>query len=121
MPVEPKCTCSCDVVCICVAYARKDRARDSKDRLRASGFAAPSVYPDYALPYFPDKSAETVQSVTEDIRGKVVVITGAGAGIGLGMSQAFHAAGAQVTLGGLRQDTVERAAADLEGGRPSTM
>jgi NADP-dependent 3-hydroxy acid dehydrogenase YdfG len=59
--------------------------------------------------------------VTEDTGGKVVVITGAGAGIGLDMAQAFHGAGAQVALGGLRQDTVERAAADLEGGRPSTM
>jgi len=55
--------------------------------------------------------------MTVGITDKVVVINGAGAGIGLGMAQAFHAAGALVALGDLRQDTVERAAADLEGGR----
>jgi len=51
--------------------------------------------------------------MAETLKGKVVVITGAGAGIGLGMAQAFHAAGAWVAMGDLRQDTVERAAADL--------
>ena len=51
--------------------------------------------------------------MAEMLEGKVVVITGAGAGIGLGMAQAFHAAGALVAMGDLRQDTVERAAAGL--------
>ena len=51
--------------------------------------------------------------MTEGIKDKVVVITGAGAGIGLGMAQAFHAAGALVAMGDLRPDTVERAAGDL--------
>jgi len=51
--------------------------------------------------------------MAETLQGKVVVITGAGAGIGLGMARAFHAAGALVAMGDLRQDTVERAVADL--------
>jgi len=55
--------------------------------------------------------------MAETLQGKVVVITGAGAGIGLGMARAFHAAGALVAMGDLRQDTVERAAADLGGER----
>jgi 3-oxoacyl-[acyl-carrier protein] reductase len=53
--------------------------------------------------------------MTDGIKDKVVVITGAGGRIGLGMAQAFHAAGALVALGDLHQDTVERAAADLGG------
>ena len=55
--------------------------------------------------------------MTEGIKDKVVVITGAGAGIGLGIAQAFHAAGARVAMGDLRPDTVEHAAADLGGER----
>lgn len=55
--------------------------------------------------------------MAKTLEGEVVLITGAGAGIGLGMAHAFHAAGAMVALGDLRQDTVERAAADLGGGR----
>ena len=51
--------------------------------------------------------------MAEMLQEKVVVITGAGAGIGLGMARAFHAAGALVAMGDLRQDTVERAADDL--------
>ena len=51
--------------------------------------------------------------MTEGIKDKVVVITGATGRIGLGMAQAFHAAGALVALGDLRQDAVDRAAADL--------
>jgi NAD(P)-dependent dehydrogenase (short-subunit alcohol dehydrogenase family) len=53
--------------------------------------------------------------MTEDFKEKVVVITGATGRIGLGMVQAFHAAGALVALGDLRQDAVDRAAADLGG------
>jgi NAD(P)-dependent dehydrogenase (short-subunit alcohol dehydrogenase family) len=55
--------------------------------------------------------------MTEGIKDKVVVITGASGRIGLGMAQAFHAAGALVALGDLRQDAVDRAAADLGGER----
>ena len=51
--------------------------------------------------------------MTQGIKDQVVVITGASGRIGLGLAQAFHAAGALVALGDLRQDTVERAAADL--------
>ena len=58
--------------------------------------------------------------MAEDINGKVVVITGAGAGIGLGMAQSFHAAGALVAMGDLRQDTMESAAAGLGGERVFT-
>jgi len=55
--------------------------------------------------------------MAETLEGKVVLITGASGRIGLGMAQAFHAAGALVALGDLRQDTVERASADLGGKR----
>jgi len=55
--------------------------------------------------------------MAETLEGKIVLITGATGRIGLGMAQAFHAAGALVALGDLHQDTVERAAADLEGKR----
>jgi len=51
--------------------------------------------------------------MADGIKGKVVVITGATGRIGLGMARLFHAAGALVALGDLRQDVVERAAADL--------
>jgi NAD(P)-dependent dehydrogenase (short-subunit alcohol dehydrogenase family) len=51
--------------------------------------------------------------MAETLEGKVVLITGASGRIGLGMAQAFHAAGALVALGDLRQDRVEGAAADL--------
>ena len=55
--------------------------------------------------------------MTEGVKDKAVVMIGAGAGIGLGMARAFHAAGALVAMGDLRQDTVEHAAADLGGER----
>jgi len=55
--------------------------------------------------------------MTETLEGKVVLITGSGAGIGLGMARAFHAAGALVALGDLRQDRVKAAAAELGGER----
>ena len=51
--------------------------------------------------------------MTEGIKDKVVVITGATGRIGLGMARSFHAAGALVALGDLRQDAVERVAVDL--------
>ena len=51
--------------------------------------------------------------MTEGIKDKVVVITGATGRIGLGLARAFYASGALVALGDLRQDAVERAAADL--------
>lgn len=46
-----------------------------------------------------------------------VVVTGGGSGIGLSIAQAFHAAGAQVALGDVDEDAVERAAAGLGSGR----
>jgi NAD(P)-dependent dehydrogenase (short-subunit alcohol dehydrogenase family) len=52
-----------------------------------------------------------------DFNNAMVIVTGAGAGIGHGIAQAFHAAGGRVALGDLRKDTVERAAAELGGGR----
>jgi 3-oxoacyl-[acyl-carrier protein] reductase len=55
--------------------------------------------------------------MTEGIKDKVVVITGASGRIGPGLAQAFHAAGVLVALGDLRQDMAERVAADLGGER----
>ena len=55
--------------------------------------------------------------MAETLEGKVILITGASGRIGLGMAQVFHAAGALVALGDLRQGTVERAAADDLGGK----
>ena len=51
--------------------------------------------------------------MAETLTGKVVVITGATGRIGLGLARSFHAAGASVALGDLRQDAVDHAAADL--------
>ena len=55
--------------------------------------------------------------MAETFEGKVVLITGASGRIGLGLAQTFHAAGAKVALGDLRQDAVDRVAADLGGER----
>jgi NAD(P)-dependent dehydrogenase (short-subunit alcohol dehydrogenase family) len=38
-----------------------------------------------------------------DFKDHQVLVTGAGAGIGLAIAQAFHAAGARVALGDLRE------------------
>src|SRR6201992_3427350 len=54
-------------------------------------------------------------AMAETLDGNVVIITGASGRIGLGLAQAFYAAGAKVALGDLRQDAVDRAAADLGG------
>ena len=48
-----------------------------------------------------------------DFTNQVVVVTGAGAGIGEGIAAAFHAAGARVALGDVREASLERAAAKL--------
>src|SRR5262249_57638393 len=48
---------------------------------------------------------------TFDFTDRVVAITGAGAGIGQGLAEAFHAAGARVALGDLREAPLKRAAA----------
>ena len=55
--------------------------------------------------------------MAETFEGKVVLITGAAGRIGLGLAETFHAAGAKVALGDLRQDAVDRLAADLGGER----
>jgi 3-oxoacyl-[acyl-carrier protein] reductase len=52
-----------------------------------------------------------------DFSGQVVVVTGAAAGIGLGIAEAFHAAGARVALGDLREPALKRAADRLGAGR----
>jgi 3-oxoacyl-[acyl-carrier protein] reductase len=48
-----------------------------------------------------------------DFTDQVVVVTGAGAGIGQGIAAAFHAAGARVALGDVREAPLKRAAAAL--------
>ncbi|HEV8583444.1 MAG TPA: SDR family NAD(P)-dependent oxidoreductase [Methylomirabilota bacterium] len=48
-----------------------------------------------------------------DFKDHVVLVTGAGAGIGQGIAQAFHAAGARVALGDLREAPLKRAASAL--------
>ena len=58
--------------------------------------------------------------MAETFEGKVVLITGAGGRIGPGLAEIFHAAGAKVALGDLRQDAVDRLAADL-GGRTNPL
>jgi NAD(P)-dependent dehydrogenase (short-subunit alcohol dehydrogenase family) len=48
-----------------------------------------------------------------DFAGQVVVVTGAGAGIGQAIAEAFHAAGAKVALGDMREAPLKRVAAPL--------
>jgi 3-oxoacyl-[acyl-carrier protein] reductase len=48
-----------------------------------------------------------------DFTDHVVAVTGAGAGIGQGIGQAFHAAGARVALGDVREKPLKDAAAAL--------
>jgi 3-oxoacyl-[acyl-carrier protein] reductase len=62
-------------------------------------------------------SGEEELLMVETFEGKVVLITGASGRIGLGLAETFHAAGAKVALGDLRQDAVDRLAADLGGER----
>jgi len=50
---------------------------------------------------------------TLDFSNTVVAVTGAGAGIGQGIAEAFHAAGARVALGDLREAPLKRAASTL--------
>jgi 3-oxoacyl-[acyl-carrier protein] reductase len=51
-----------------------------------------------------------------DFTDQVVLVTGAGAGIGLGIAEAFHAAGARVALGDVREPSLKRAVDRLGGG-----
>ena len=50
-----------------------------------------------------------------DFTDQVVLVTGAGAGIGQAIAGAFHAAGARVALGDLREAALKRTAAALGG------
>jgi NAD(P)-dependent dehydrogenase (short-subunit alcohol dehydrogenase family) len=52
-------------------------------------------------------------SAAFDFTDQVVLVTGAGAGIGQGIAAAFHAAGARVALGDVRETPLKRAAAAL--------
>jgi NAD(P)-dependent dehydrogenase (short-subunit alcohol dehydrogenase family) len=49
-----------------------------------------------------------------DLRGAVVLITGAAGGIGLGMAQAFAEAGAKIALADIDSEALEQAATDLK-------
>ena len=51
-----------------------------------------------------------------DFTDQVVVVTGAAAGIGLGIAEAFHAAGARLALGDLREPALEKATGKFGGG-----
>jgi 3-oxoacyl-[acyl-carrier protein] reductase len=51
-----------------------------------------------------------------DFTDHVVLVTGAGAGIGQGIARAFHAAGARVALGDMREAGLKRTAAELGDG-----
>ena len=55
-------------------------------------------------------------AVSFDFSGHVVLVTGAGAGIGQAIAQAFHAAGARVALGDMREAPLTRTAAGLGTG-----
>lgn len=51
----------------------------------------------------------------QDIKGKVVIVTGAGSGLGEATARAFGAQGAAVAVLDLRQEAAERVANDLIG------
>ncbi len=53
------------------------------------------------------------EAMSIDFTDHVVLVTGAAAGIGEAIARAFHAAGARVALGDLREAPLERAAAAL--------
>ena len=55
-------------------------------------------------------------AVSFDYTGQVALVTGAGAGIGQAIAAAFHAAGARVALGDLREAALTRSAAALGAG-----
>ena len=59
----------------------------------------------------------TDHTVTESLRDKVCVVTGAGSGIGRAMALRFAAAGMRVVLADIQADALERVADELGGDR----
>lgn len=57
-------------------------------------------------------------TVRFDFRGRTVIVTGAGRGIGFELARAFGVAGATVGLLDVDNESVERAAAEVDGGLP---
>jgi len=53
------------------------------------------------------------EALSFDFTGQVVLVTGAAAGIGEGIARAFHAAGARVGLGDVREGPLQRVASAL--------
>ena len=52
----------------------------------------------------------------QDLPGKTAFVTGGASGIGLGIAKALLGAGMNVTIADIRQDHLDQAVAELEGG-----
>jgi len=51
--------------------------------------------------------------LTIDLRGKVILVTGGGTGLGRAMTETFVKCGAQVVIGGRRQEVLEKTASEI--------